>query len=266
MADRIHLRLTIGGDYVPNTLPGEIWETNVRLVLVAGDVDDIGEIPDNLSVVAQPVARTESDWTISGNWKIENAPATFSPDDYLNDQVAPAVTDWLLNVNCSNQVRARYLKLLPCKNPLGRGVAAPGYAQATPMTLEWTGAYPIGNQSSTQLPPQNSVVVSHRTGQVGARGRGRMFLPPATSAVLSGARIASTPQQDILDAHTDFLIGLGYTAPVVGNFNVRPVVTGAPFVEYAKITSIRVGNVMDTQRRRRNALQEVYLQGPVVYV
>lgn len=257
-----HLRLDIIGDYVPNTLPGEIWQTSVRLGLIfgPGTVDDVGDLPDNWEPVADPISRTETDWTIQGNWTVDGPGiVTWDPGDYLNDQAGPAVASFILNAGLSNQVRVRRLRLWPIGSPLGRAVPAVPYAQGTPCELEWNSSYPIGNQSSTQLPPQNSAVVSLRTLQIGAAGRGRMFLPSMTSAALSGAKIATTPQSDLADAAQTFMQDLEVSlAPFV-----VPIVTGGNYTKYARVKGIRVGNVMDTQRRRRNKIAEVYAERTV---
>lgn len=265
MAHEKHLRLQIAGDYVPNTLPGEIWETTLRLGLNFGSIDDIGSLTSAWDPSAATIARTESDWTITGNWTVHVGFDNFAPDDYLNDQVAPAVIDWMAALNLSNQVRVRTLKLMPCDSPNGAGVPAPPYATGSPCTLEWTSSYPTGGASGTQLPPQNSVVVSHRGAQVGARGRGRMFLPTITSSALSGAKLAATPQGEIRDAHIAFLEALALSPLSPTAAHVRPIITGKPFTEYSVINQVRVGNVVDTQRRRRNALTETYVSDSVSY-
>lgn len=264
MANEKHLLLTISGDYVPNTLPGEIWENTLRLALVFGAVDPVGTLPDNWDPVAATIARTETNWTINGNWTVDGPlGAGFDPGDYLNDQVAPAITTWMAFNKCSNQVRVRRLSLAAIGAPSGNQVPAPPYASGTPCVLEYTSAYPVGSPSTTQLPPQNSIVVSHRTQQIGAHGRGRMFLPSPTSGSLTGAKIASADQTAIADAQHDLLVALG--VEVSDDVNLRPIVTGSPWVNYAVINSVRVGSVMDTQRRRRNRIAETYVSQAVTY-
>lgn len=264
MANEKHLLLTIKGDYVPNTLPGEIWENTLRLALVFGVVDPVSTFPDNWEPVPATHARTETNWTINGNWSVAGPlGAGFDPADYLNDQVAPAVATWMLYNKSSNQCRVRQLTLAVIGAPSGNQVPAPPYATGTPCVLEYTSSYPVGSPSTTQLPPQNSIVVSHRTQQIGAHGRGRMFLPAATSGSLSGAKIASADQTAVADAQHDLLVALG--VEVSDDVLLRPVVTGAPWVNYAVINQVRVGSVMDTQRRRRNRIAETYVSQAVTY-
>jgi len=257
-----HLRLDIIGDYVPSTLVGEIWQTSIRLALVFGDIDDVGVLPDNWEPVADPISRTESTWNITSNWTVDGPSiGTFDPGDYLNDQAAPAVEHWALYSKFSNQVRVRQLRLWPIGSPNGRAVPAVPYATGTSATLEWTSAYPVGVLSTTQLPPQNSVCSSLRTLQVGAAGRGRMFLPSSTSSILSGAKIQTADAEAIRDEQVLFMESLAFDGPP----NVRPIVTGGNFTNYAVVNQVKIGNVMDTQRRRRNAISEVYVTGSPSY-
>jgi hypothetical protein len=259
MAVKKHLLLRIAGDYTAAGLESEIWQTDVRLLLNFGGVAAIGTLPDDWDPIATTIARTETDWTITGNWKAEKvAVATFSPDDYLNDQAAPAVADYFLANLCSDQVRVRSLALYPIGAPSGNAVPAVPYAVGTPCLLEYTSGYPTGSASSTQLPLQDSIVVSHKGSQIGPKGRGRMFLPSATSSALTGTKIQTAKVTNLLDAHVAFLEALsianGVPSPL---FSVRPIITGAPWSSFSTIAQVRVGNIVDTQRRRRNRLVEV---------
>jgi hypothetical protein len=264
MANEKHLLLTLQGDYVAGGLAGEIWQTSVRLGLnFLTGLDPVGILPDNWDPEANPINRTETNWTISSNWTIGGPGInTFDPGDYLNDQAAPAVETFMANAELSNQVRVRALTLLPVGSPNGKSVPAVPYQHGTPCTLEWIGSGPGGTHSGTQLPVQNSVVVSLRTLQVGSAGRGRMFLPSPSSTLLANGRVSNVAAQDIAEGAKDFMEALAFTG---GNVNVRPIVTGGNFTRYAVVNRVRVGNVVDTQRRRRNRLQEVYYDQNVSY-
>lgn len=260
MANEKHLLLTWGGDYVPNTLPGEIWQCSLRLSVVFGATDPVGFLPNDWAVVDDTISLTESTYTVSGNWSIDGPGIgnNLDPGSYLKDQAEPAISTWMLYAQLNNQVRLRWINLSPIGAPSGNLVAAPSFAQGSPCALEYTSSYPVGNLSGTQLPPQNSVSVSHRTLQVGPRGRGRMFLPSSSSSILSGARVATTPQTDIAAAQVTLLESLALDAGV-STPDVRPIVTGSPWNRYAIINSVQVGNVMDSQRRRRGNLTETYV-------
>ena len=119
------------------------------------------------------------------------------------------------------------------------------------------------------MPLQASLVCSHRTGQIGRRGRGRMFLPPSPIGVMStagsaGGQIASGYISGSLAAQVALLEACAIDVAGAG-FNCVPAVIGSPWEDYALISSVQVGNYIDTQRRRRNALRETYSTTAVSY-
>lgn len=260
MANEKHMLLTIRGSYTAGALAAEQWQVGLRLGLFAGPSGDsapaVGTLPNNWEPEAVNISRTETNWTIDGNWDIDlGLGASFAPDDYLNDQVAPAVYDWFQTSIHWSGARVDSLQLYPI-GPGGTVVPAPPYSQGTPCTLTWTGSKPVGTASGGVLPLQIAVVASHRTPQTGRRGRGRMFLPGiAASFVGSDGQIAGTQRQDAADRQATFLEALTYV-DVLTEWQIRPIVTGAPWTQYAFITQVQVGSVPDTQRRRRNALVE----------
>jgi hypothetical protein len=262
MAGEKHLLLRIAGGYIAAGLEAEIWQTDLRLALIFGEVDNLGTLPSNWDPVAATINRTESAWTIEGNWSV-NGPAagTFSPDDYLNDQVLPAVADWMLVNQVSDQVVMRTLQLFPIGAPTGKAVPAPPYAVGTPCTLTMTTNDVTGSSSGTTLPLQDAIVVSHKSPQIGPRGRGRMFLPVSTSSALTGAKLQTAKVTTLLNGHIAFLEALSFDGVASGVPKVRPIVTGKPYVNYGVINQVKVGNIVDTQRRRRNRLVEVYQSG-----
>jgi hypothetical protein len=264
MANEKHLLLTVGGDYVNAALSSESWQTTLRLALVFGAVDPIGTFPDNWEPTGDIISRTETNWTIEGNWQASGpGAAEFHPDDYQHDQVAPAVVAWMNTTGISNQVRVRYAKLYPIGTD-GKAVPAIPYSAGTPCTLTWTGSIPVGPATQNMLPLQNSIVISHRTAQIGRAGRGRMFRPGLTSLSTDAlGQLVSASQTAIRDKQKAYLEGLKLTVAGVGSAQVRAVVTGSGFVNYAQINAVRVGSVPDTQRRRRRSLPETYSQAVV---
>lgn len=268
MANEKHLLLTFGGSYTDASVDAESWQVGIRLALVMGSVDAVGTLPSNWDPVAHDINRTESLWTITGNWRIASLtpPATFNPDDYLNDQAAPAWTTFLASTICSDKLKTEYAKLYPIGAPSGRAIPAVPYTSGTPCTLAWTSAYPKGGSGSNLLPLQNSFAVSWRTGQIGRRGRGRMFMPPTTVAAPDAhGFLSSTFQTNVKNAAVAFLEDLAVTPVGPTAPHVRPIVTGSPFTQYGVINQVRVDNVIDTQRRRRRSLEGTILSGNPSY-
>ena len=267
MAGEKHLLMTVQGGYTDSDLINEKWQTTLRLALFAGpsgdSAPDIGTLPNNWEPVAASVSRVETSWTITSNWSIDlGSGASFAPDDYLNDQVAPALSSWFANTTHSNQCRVEQVRLYPIGSD-GKAVPAVPYLIGSPCTLTYTGSYPTGSGASGIMPLQIALVASHRTPQIGRRGRGRMFLPGISStAVSTDGQVSTTPRNAARDQQIAFLEAVSYLDALTEWFLI-PAVIGSPWTQYSRISSVQVGNWPDTQRRRRNGLVETYSSGAV---
>lgn len=112
-----------------------------------------------------------------------------------------------------------------------------------------------GTSEQPQLPPQCAEVITLLTGDPGASRRGRMYFPPlAVNALTGGGQVTAGYLDVLADCMQDFF----------NDFNADATVAGTAFVasdvlqQLNAVTSIRVGSVVDTQRRRRNELTETY--------
>lgn len=122
-----------------------------------------------------------------------------------------------------------------------------------------TRATPLVGTGTLRMPPQAAMVISLRTNTPGARGRGRLFWPVPAAAVDTTFRVASSLQTAMLsDARAWFkaIEGiLGTNFPTIGFYlSVRSKANAAT----PHVVRMQVGNVIDTQRRRRDALAESY--------
>lgn len=270
MADEKHLYVVAGGGYTSAGPTEESWQVGLRFFAAPGGAPDpVGTLDNTWDVVADTIARTETNWRIDGNWRVEGGLNDLQVDDWLNDQLAPAFTAWLGQIYISAAVRLDYLKVYPIGAPTGVVIPAPPYASGSPITLTWTSSNPVGGQSGALLPLQDSVVCSHRTGQVGRKGRGRMYLPPGAVGLMSTAgsgqgRITSGARAGIGAAQVTLLEDCQISTATEG-FGCYPAIIGSPWDKYALITSVQVGDVIDTQRRRRNAITESVATSAVTY-
>lgn len=264
MANEKHLLLTFGGDYTDTENSAEVWQNGIRFVLSNDAIPDIGTLPNNWSPVATSINRTGTHWTITGNWSADfGGGLHFNADDWLNDQCAPALDTWLGVSGIANKIRLRWAKVFPIGSN-GKAVPAPPYSQGTPILLTWTSAYPTGDDGANLLPLQNSVVVSHRTPQIGRRGRGRVFRAGvSTNANDAHGMIGSAYVSSLLNAEVALLEALSGTYGVTDHTYTRAAVIGSPWTGFGAITSARVGNRMDTQRRRREQVVEAYTSATV---
>lgn len=107
-------------------------------------------------------------------------------------------------------------------------------------------------------PFQTSIVSSLRTAQVGASGRGRLYWP-ATGFAISSTNLRPSDNNVgvVRDAVKSYLSGMQTI--------IRATLPGAYLAVWSRkqqglyaVNSIGVGNVLDVQRRRRDALFEAY--------
>ena len=126
----------------------------------------------------------------------------------------------------------------------------------------------IGGTGTATKTPQDAQVFSLRTSTPGARGRGRMYWPalgaslnstfqvttPAPSAVVADVK---TWLSAIGTAMNGYWTGIG--AAKSSGLSVRSVTDHV----CRDVNAIQIGSILDTQRRRRDALPEAYVN--VVY-
>lgn len=124
-------------------------------------------------------------------------------------------------------------------------------------------ASPIfGGGSGAPHPPQIALVTTLTSGTgKGLGGKGRMYLPGVKFAVDGTGHISSTEVNTLATALKTFFDAVnGMTDAPGSTINAsqgRLVAGGAGPVNKA-VDGLRVGNVYDTQRRRRNQLAETY--------
>lgn len=110
--------------------------------------------------------------------------------------------------------------------------------------------------AGTSLPYEVSMCVTLLTDTRGARGRGRFYLPPlGTAAMGAKGRYSSMIPGMIAQDIDAFFEAMRTAHPAL-----RPVVVSQAAGQLHQITSISVGDVPDSQRRRRNAQSETRAQ------
>jgi hypothetical protein len=122
---------------------------------------------------------------------------------------------------------------------------------------------PAAGTGAPTKPYQTSVCVSLLSGIPGRRFRGRIYLP-ALAATISATtlRMAPTISQAISDDAVDWLSAVAAAGPT--SPALVPAVWSKMNESAVAISSTRVGDVLDTQRRRRDSLVETYYSSPLV--
>lgn len=109
------------------------------------------------------------------------------------------------------------------------------------------------------MPPQSAIVTSLRTDVPGGSGRGRIYWPNLAGTLGTDGRMLAANITTFLTDMKAYLTGirtdLATAFPTIGfDLAIRSRTTSST----PHVTRLQVGNVVDTQRRRRDTLPENY--------
>jgi hypothetical protein len=158
---------------------------------------------------------------------------------------------------------ANYARLAWCKVANIRADGKyDGLLDATGGSNPGTGA-PTATGVSTQgsLPWFTTVAVSFRTNSPSKWGRhGRIYMPIAAAAGTGGSpRLAAGTVTQVVNIGKLLLTNISKPAGTGNNVNpIRPIVASNHAGELYEIVEVRVGDVIDVQRRRKDKLREAY--------
>lgn len=112
--------------------------------------------------------------------------------------------------------------------------------------------------------PQDALVLSLRTNTPGARGRGRMYWPAIGASLDAAFKLSSpTPAAFAADFKTWLnAIGSQMNAYYIGvSSALRVALSVRSVTDHVNrdVVSLQVGNILDTQRRRRDVIPETYV-------
>lgn len=115
-----------------------------------------------------------------------------------------------------------------------------------------TASHPKGVVGAKSLPYEVACAVTLQTDTRGPRGRGRLYLPPFATALVQGGggKFADVDLNAIGGALGDF-----FEAHLAAEGHV-PVVVSRRAIQLHEVTSIKMGHVPDSQRRRRRNVDE----------
>lgn len=117
--------------------------------------------------------------------------------------------------------------------------------------------------SSTGHPFQTSIVFSLRTAVAGASGRGRMYWP-ATGVPLQIATLRPTTAfcASVAGTVSAFLAAISNAIEVTIDGSAGPAVWSRKLNTLNPVIAVQVGDILDVQRRRRDALIEGVSSSP----
>lgn len=117
---------------------------------------------------------------------------------------------------------------------------------------------PNNGLGTDEHPYQTSVVCSLKTATPGGRGRGRLYFPATGAAIVpTSLRLDPALLPVALTGVKTYMAGIAAAIAVTAGNGTLTVWsrTGSAF---HNVTGLRMGNVFDTQRRRRDTLIESY--------
>lgn len=137
--------------------------------------------------------------------------------------------------------------------------------KANPENTKFSYYSPVISGASTDtgiMPPQVSLVATLTSTKArGYASKGRMYLPGNNAPISSDGKINTTTVNAIAANLKTLLDGVNAHAdipwPVILNSALSAGIPGHP-AAIEPVIGAKIGNVYDTQRRRRNQLQEVY--------
>lgn len=137
------------------------------------------------------------------------------------------------------------------------GYASTGNAVASGSALIPT---PVIGTGTPTKPPQCAAVFTLQTGLAGRSRRGRIYWP-WMGGTMSGATLNCSVPLGGVGEMAAILNGLGAEAPDPAPMD--PVVVSQALDVVTAVTSVRLGDVVDTQRRRRDSVAETYYTASV---
>jgi hypothetical protein len=121
-----------------------------------------------------------------------------------------------------------------------------------------TGARPLGTEGSPSGPYEVATAVSLQTDYRGPSGRGRLYLPPpSVGAFAAGGVLSPTHVAAALTGVQQFV------SSIMDATNYDALVVSPRRLVLHTITSINVGKVPDSQRRRRRSQDEARTSAPI---
>lgn len=109
----------------------------------------------------------------------------------------------------------------------------------------------VGTADGASLPPQCAAGITWESAVASKKGRGRMYLPVFSTSTVAAGRLATADVTKVLAAAGN--IPAAFTTAALTS-----VIFNRVSHDTTPITTIRVGDVFNTQRRRRDKLVPVY--------
>ena len=180
------------------------------------------------------------------------ADATPGTSVQIMSDFAADVKKWFAAMTFISAANLSWLKFNQIDPATGRYTS-----QTDTNELTWTPVY--GGATSVQVPPQVSLCVSlHTAVKRGPAARGRIFTVPPNIQLDSNGHLAAAARTTYGNACATLIRDLNNAPGIDGTTSNPQVVVLGKGGQTRPVTAVSIGSVVDTQRRRRSALKEVY--------
>lgn len=193
-------------------------------------------------------------WSINPCWEIDgDAGKPISPTQ------ANAIATAIAGLSLSAAILSSWA---PNTVWTGVRVEARSFAGVLESQAEVLKTTPQNGSATAAHPYQSAVVLSLLTPGTGGSYRGRLYWP-ATGIVLSTTdyRIPLATRDNLLAAYKAHLTNVEAAINVTTGGNTNLTVWSRKLSAIRNVNQLRMGNIMDTQRRRRDGLVEQYGAG-----
>lgn len=247
-----HLLLQLRGGYISPENAEEQWQVGIRYWFDNSVPDDSGTFP-TVAVTTDFITGTETQGTWEANW----ASTLWDPTAIVNKWLDPilALATWS---GFSSDVALQEWRVYVVDDD-GKVVLTPA-GEPAKLTFTFNGSGLFGANTGGHLPLEVAMGISWTSYRAGPKGRGRIYWPaPPTSTLVSTGRFDPDDCDTAATTWSSFLVDTAVESVLPNDIHVRPVVTGpSDWTKYSVIRVVRVGDVPDAQRRRRNRLLESY--------
>lgn len=121
-------------------------------------------------------------------------------------------------------------------------------------------ATPVAGTGASGKPFQAAMVLSLRTSTPGGRGRGRLYFP-ATGVGLTAStlRVGAGDQANFLAGLKTYIAAVGTALDASVDESLALAVWSRTAGALPQVNNILLGDILDTQRRRRDSVSESYM-------
>lgn len=192
-------------------------------------------------------------WTIN---PIFMADRGLVPDDPTPTEMTAAIAA----INTITPVAGLLSTMMPATTFSTTRLEARGLQTGLRIVSEGARTPTVAGTSSTPHPAQSALVCSLRTNRPGGSGRGRLYWPATGVGLITGTgRVGAASRTAFLTGMRTYLTAVeGALASTLAGEAFSLAVYSPTLGILTPVTSLQAGDVVDTQRRRRDDIPESY--------